>query len=517
VVNNIGASNGNIDQLLIDNANTIHIGGDITANRVAISDFSGSSITFAGGIRGNTGVNNGYAKFSLTDTVSNAYDLAFTGSTNQFGGDTTSDLSFANTGSLTLGKAAGASFDLAGGLSATSASVVNLGATLNAAGAVTLADADTPLALIGNTTINTTSGNGAITLGNAVELATGATASLTLESGSGAISIAGGIGQKGALSALSINSLGGSGVASIGTDSTAGSIKAGSINLRGTTLKGSATLMADSISFSGNIGNAATDRSQSLTLLSLTNGDAIALGAGAGATDLSQIQGHFSEVVIGSANPTERGSVTIDGTGSAGTTANALRIYASDLTVSEGTLATSDGDLLIDVTGSITTQGVSGDAIAAANDLTLRFPGGSGTTLTFNRAVKGQSIALKQRNAADFAIGSATGSANETVLAGSSLSNLQVQGANGTLSIGGPGTYAATPGITPALTLNAAASVASITGPGVVRTSRNGVSTNRHEAHAHRKVSTSVISIASTGGSPRYQTHNATRKGKCHR
>ncbi|ADN01072.1 FlgD immunoglobulin-like domain containing protein [Spirochaeta thermophila] len=98
------------------------------------------------------------------------YDLAFNAGP---GGQTTSfpgGITFPHTGSLSLGNAAADSFQAAGILTATACSSVQVGGTVSTAGAggdVSLGDADTPVSLAADTTVD--AGTGGVTLGGTVD------------------------------------------------------------------------------------------------------------------------------------------------------------------------------------------------------------------------------------------------------------------------------------------------------------------------------------------------------------
>ncbi|AEJ60370.1 hemagluttinin repeat-containing protein [Spirochaeta thermophila DSM 6578] len=149
---------------------------------------SAGSVTFEGDLTVNTSASLAAA----------GYDLAFNAGA---GGQTTSfpgGITFPHTGSLGLGNAAADSFQAAGILTATACSSVQLGGTVSTAGAggdVSLGDADTPVTLAADTTVD--AGTGGVTLGGTVD----GGYVLTVSAG-GAVSFGGVVGGVTALAGL---------------------------------------------------------------------------------------------------------------------------------------------------------------------------------------------------------------------------------------------------------------------------------------------------------------------------
>jgi len=136
-------------------------------------------------------------------TTANGYNVELLGTHTHVSAANTAT-TFLNTGNLVLGNAAGDTLTFAGGLTATAPAAVQAAGTLNTTNtAMSLGDSNTGLTLSDDLTLNTTGGN--LTLGGAVNGTTANTQSLTLNAGStGAVSVAGGVGQTVALKTLTL-------------------------------------------------------------------------------------------------------------------------------------------------------------------------------------------------------------------------------------------------------------------------------------------------------------------------
>jgi len=148
-----------------DSTSGVTFGSTVNATTVLILDTTGgASINFTGGLTAGTGM-------TVTGT-GNAYNVALTGAVNTIASTTL----FNNTGTVTIGDAAGDSTTFTAGVTATAPSAVSIAGTIaanTAASVITLGDAGTPVSVIATSVLGG-SATGAISLGNAT-LADGVT------------------------------------------------------------------------------------------------------------------------------------------------------------------------------------------------------------------------------------------------------------------------------------------------------------------------------------------------------
>ncbi|NCW10308.1 MAG: hypothetical protein EBW40_11325, partial [Gammaproteobacteria bacterium] len=133
------------------------IGGTLTATTVNLTDTTdAASITFNGNVTATT-----------LNTAAEAYNVIFNGTTSTI----TNAVTFSNSGYVTFGNSSSDLFNMYGassGFTVIAPSQVNLAGTLQTNnGNMILGDADTPLVLVENTTLNT-AGTGTITIGGTI-------------------------------------------------------------------------------------------------------------------------------------------------------------------------------------------------------------------------------------------------------------------------------------------------------------------------------------------------------------
>jgi hypothetical protein len=230
-----------------------------------------------------------------------------TGAANTIAGATT----FNNTGTLTLGDAAGDSTQFTAGVIATAPISKSIAGRISVLGTGAINLGTTPVTVTANATVGGTS-TGAITLGNAT-IANGAT--LTVGAGianaitMGTVSgVAGGT-----VSNLAINTTGAASVGVIGTDMGSVSATAENLTIADITTSGAITVTADGIIPTGITTSTAGG---DITIRPLTAGTAIGIGTGAvsGGLDLgSGLADVFTSgrVIIGSTALTGSGSGAI--------------------------------------------------------------------------------------------------------------------------------------------------------------------------------------------------------------
>ena len=210
--------------LTVTNSNGATFSGAVTTGTsVVLTDTTdATAITFNGALTTPT----------LT-TAAQGYNLVLNG-----GATITNAVSFAHTGTLTLGNDAADVLLFDGGLTATDPSGVTLNGTVRTSGdAVSLGDGNTALTLAGTTSIIDTTNNGGtaagagITLGGAVDGTLANTQSLSLNAGtSGSATVTGALGAGTALGTLSVSSAG----VSFGAIGGAGSGVSGNLTIRST-------------------------------------------------------------------------------------------------------------------------------------------------------------------------------------------------------------------------------------------------------------------------------------------
>ncbi|TVS08455.1 MAG: hypothetical protein EA417_22765, partial [Gammaproteobacteria bacterium] len=155
--------------LTLDAANDATFTGAVTASTANLNDLAGM-VTFQGSTTINTALN----------TSANAFDLAFTGTTNTVAGNTM----FQNTGSLTLGDDAGDGITFAGGVNTTTGP-----SAVNVAGTVATTNSNMvlgPISVGAASMLTTGIGGGNLTAG-AINRGTNA---MSLNAGSGNITVA---------------------------------------------------------------------------------------------------------------------------------------------------------------------------------------------------------------------------------------------------------------------------------------------------------------------------------------
>ena len=283
VININGALTGGVNGLTVQDATTGSTGAvNITAGIVSL----GSLTTFGG---------------------SSNYAVSITGAANTIAGTTT----FNNTGTLTLGDAAGDSNQFTAGVIATAPISKSIAGRISVLGTGAINLGTTPVTVTANATVGGTS-TGAITLGNAT-IANGAT--LTVGAGianaitMGTVSgVAGGT-----VSNLAINTTGAASVGVIGTDMGSVSATAENLTIADITTSGAITVTADGIIPTGITTSTAGG---DITIRPLTAGTAIGIGTGAvsGGLDLgSGLADVFTSgrVIIGSTALTGSGSGAI--------------------------------------------------------------------------------------------------------------------------------------------------------------------------------------------------------------
>jgi hypothetical protein len=373
----VGGDVTNIGALTIATTGAATFQGDVTAGSVAVIDSAGT--TFQGTVIASTIAltdTTGTVAFQGDTTVStglttaaNAFDVAFTGSSNSIAGTTT----FSNSGLLTLGDG-GDAIAFIGGVVATLPASKSVDGAVSAAGTGVINFGGSPVSVAGTSTLGGTS-SGQITLG-ATTLADGVT--LTLGAGAAtpvsASSISGTAG--GAASHLTVNTGGAVSVSgTVGTDIGTLTIT----NSSGTAFQGSVT--ANAVTLTDTTG---TIEFQGDTTI---NG---ALAAGASGYGV-RLTGSLNS--IGSATFANTGALVLGDGGDAieftgGVLATAPASKTVNGTVSAAGTATIDlGGGPVSVTGSSTIGGTSTGQITLgaatlADGVTLTLGAGAATPIS---------------------------------------------------------------------------------------------------------------------------------------
>ena len=291
-----GAVGTDIGTLLITNAGGATFNSTVNAATVTIATATGT-VSFTDNLTVGSAMNVGAA----------AYNVSMTGAANTIAGATT----FNNTGTLTLGDAAGDSTQFTGGVIATAPSSKSIAGTISALGTGVINLGTTPVTVTADTTVGGAS-TGAITLGNAtinngftLTMGTGIANAITLGTVSGTLA--------GAASNLTIDTTGVSTVGTIGTDIGTVVVTAGTLNVADMTTSGAITVTADNFSTTGIITSTAGGN---ITIRPLTANRAIGIGAGvdSGGLNLNSLLASVftsGRVIVGSTASTGSGSGAI--------------------------------------------------------------------------------------------------------------------------------------------------------------------------------------------------------------
>jgi hypothetical protein len=381
-----GSGAGNLQLAAITGANnslSLISGTGTTTVSGAVSGVNALSLQVANAT-GAVSFQNNLSATSLT-TAAAAYNLSLLGSTTNF----TDAVSFANTGTLTLGDGDSDRLVFSGGITATAPSAVNLRGTLEATGSstITLGDADTGVVISGITRIGGPSdatSSGTITL-SAVTLADGA--SLTL--GDAAATASANLGSN-AITLTSVAAAAGSTTAPNLTINSTGAVQSGAIGVAsGTdtnTELGTITLTrAGGATFTGAVNAASLEfadgvASSSDTIavqgdLTLTSG--LTVGTGDYAISLTgasnSIAGNTAFSNTGTVTLGDASSDGFDFVGGLSFSGNAPISLAAAVESSTGSLHLGSGTLTL----------AANSELAAATDLTVAGSlSGSSRTLT---------------------------------------------------------------------------------------------------------------------------------------
>ena len=175
-------NNNMLNVLTVTNSNSAAFESSLTANTVVLTNTTtGQSITFSAA-----------ATIGTLTTAAHGYNVVFNG-----GGTVTTDATFLNTGTVTLGNNAGDAVTFTGGLDTTACSGTFIGGTVN----TTNADMDFgPVTLTVDTVLST--GGGSITFSNTLN----GEFNLGITAGTGNITFAGAVGDIARLGAITVNS-----------------------------------------------------------------------------------------------------------------------------------------------------------------------------------------------------------------------------------------------------------------------------------------------------------------------
>ncbi|MFM8290283.1 MAG: beta strand repeat-containing protein, partial [Planctomycetia bacterium] len=343
-VNHLSGAVGGMTPLTavtLTNAHTAEFGRNVSAGTVTITDAT-TSVRFGGVVTLATGL----------VTAAQPYDLVFLGGNrgvNSIAGATT----FLNTGSLQLGDTGSDTFTFAGGVVATAPSGVSLGSTVAATtGVITLGDSNTTVTISAAAAIGGAS-TGAISLGPVI-LANGA--AMTVGTGiANAIQLGSISGTAdGAGSDVTVDTTGAVTVTgAVGTDVSGLTIT----NSGGTTFQ--STVDADLVTITDTTGTVTFQNALTATgLTTATKGYAVALlGDGSAITSVTTF-GNTGGVMLGNGGDTITFNGGITSTAST-TTINGTVATSGDAAVFGG--VTLGGNSIIDATGGIETQAITGD------------------------------------------------------------------------------------------------------------------------------------------------------------
>jgi len=264
----------------------------------------------------------------------------------------------AGTGTVTIGGVLGANADL--GSVALTGGTININSSgINTTGAQTYTGA---VVIGANTTLDSSSGNGAIGFTSTINDASAGTHSLTILSGGGAINFGGIIGGSARLGSLSATSSHATGITLNGNVTTSGN----------QTYSGHAIIASnitlDSSENDGIINFANSINDSSAGTHSLT------LDSGSGEIFLNQAIGGSARLASLSVTTTNATGMTIFG----GATTSGAQTYTGNMRVSDSIFDSSNGNGAINVTGTINGY--------TANTHTLAFNAGSGT-ITFGSTI----------------------------------------------------------------------------------------------------------------------------------
>ncbi|MFH0801083.1 MAG: filamentous hemagglutinin N-terminal domain-containing protein [bacterium] len=293
-LNGAVGNNNMLNVLTVTNSNSATFGSSLTSNTVVLTNTTaGHSITFSAA-----------ATIGTLTTATHGYNVVFNG-----GGTMTTDATFLNTGTVTLGNNAGDAITFTGGLDTTACGGTNIAGTVN----TTNADMGFgPVTLTADTVLDTGPGSGNITLAGAV---TGGGCGLQLISGYGTTT------ANGALNNIGVLTLQENQVSSTGSVTFNGDLTACSVATFG---------QAYDVSFLGSVTNVTGDptfyNTGSVTLGNggdtLTFGDGLAIlassnitiGGTVNTTNTNIDLGSPITLIAGSVLNTEGGDITFSNT-----------------------------------------------------------------------------------------------------------------------------------------------------------------------------------------------------------